>query len=478
MGKIFMGEELMIRQELHERLRLDTKHEMTVMKIQEKNHDFITPQSYVSLFETEYNIKLYHDKQQITSSYNGKEPIHRWSSYIQGFSAKFVNSVLSKYGMDQSCSVLDPFSGSGTTLICAKRNGIESLGIEINPLLAFTSRAKTNWNVMLEKIKETKRRLRFKLEPSIDPPDFLLTEKQFNPKVLKNLLIIKESILAIDNREIQDLFKLAFSSILVPCSNLKRSPCLGYAKNKKVRPSDPLFLFNHKIQQIIEDLGIVQKETYPVASTVIEGDSRTIKLPSDYFNIAITSPPYASGMDYIMNYKIEMAWLDFIKSHKEAANLKKRMVVCDNVSRVFMRSFRERREVYSNKWIDIIFDLLQKEMEERDKYRRRDMHFIVKKYFDDLYQVMRNVFYCLDEKGLFVIVIGDSLIADVYIPTDLILAKIGYDIGFSVVDVNIARKRRSGQKRGFQLRESIVTLTKGDTAISQNQSRLSEFAEF
>lgn len=475
MGKLFMGEELTIRQELQERLRLDWMHEMTVMKIQKINHDFITTEHYASLFEREYGIKLYFDKQHITSSYNGKEPIHRWSSYIQGFSAKFVNSILEKYKIDSSCSVLDPFNGSGTTLICAKRKGIHSCGIEINPLLVFTSKVKTNWKINPEKVKKISTNLKFNFNPSINPPDFLLTEKQFNPKVLRNLLIIKESISTIDDKEIQNLFKLALVSILIPCSNLKRSPCLGYAKNKKVRPTTPFRLFDHKIDQMIEDLKFIQKKPRHGVSNVIEGDSRTVFFPKSHYDLAITSPPYASGMDYIMNYKIEMAWLDFIRSHQEAANLKKRMVVCDNISRVFMRSFKDKKEVYNNEWIDRVFDLLKEEMENRDNYRRKDMHLIVKKYFDDLYQIMKNVFYSLNENGIFVLVIGDSLIADVYIPTDLILAKIGSDIGFSVADISIARKRRSGQRRGFQLRESIVTLAKGKVENQRDQLRISEF---
>lgn len=36
------------------------------------------------------------------------------------------------------------------------------------------------------------------------------------------------------------------------------------------------------------------------------------------FELVITSPPYMNGLDYVMNYKIEMAWLGFTREAKDA----------------------------------------------------------------------------------------------------------------------------------------------------------------
>jgi len=94
----------------------------------------------------------------------------------------------------------------------------------------------------------------------------------------------------------------------------------------------------------------------------------------------------------------------------------------------------------------------------RIEYRRHDMHFIVKKYFNDLYNVMKNVYDGLKINGRFVMVVGDSVIAGVYIPTDLLLAQVGKDIGFKVESVVVARKRRSNSD--IKLRESRITLAK------------------
>jgi len=56
------------------------------------------------------------------------------------------------------------------------------------------------------------------------------------------------------------LLNLAFSSILIDVSKLKRSPCLGYSKEKKIDSHAPFVLMNQKIYQIIEDLKIIKNE--------------------------------------------------------------------------------------------------------------------------------------------------------------------------------------------------------------------------
>jgi len=91
---------------------------------------------------------------------------------------------------------------------------------------------------------------------------------------------------------------------------------------------------------------------------------------------------------------------------------------------------------------------------------RQDMPFIVHKYFDDMYKVFKKVVNKINNNGRFILVVGDSLIADVYVPTDLLIARIGKDLGLTIEKVEKARNRRSGQIRSYKLRETIITLRK------------------
>lgn len=73
---------------------------------------------------------------------------------------------------------------------------------------------------------------------------------------------------------------------------------------------------------------------------------------------------------------------------------------------------------------------------------------------------MKNVAASLKPGGRFILVIGDSLIADIYVPTDLLLARIGAELGLKIEKIEKARNRHSGQVRNYRLRETIVTLKK------------------
>jgi SAM-dependent methyltransferase len=137
------------------------------------------------------------------------------------------------------------------------------------------------------------------------------------------------------------------------------------------------------------------------------------------------------------------------------------MVVCDNVSKGLIKDFAFREERYTNDWLEAIKQNIDDNIAARGHYRRNDMAEIVHKYFDDMYKVMRQVVRALRPGGRFILVVGDSLIADVYLPTDLILARIGRELGLSIEKIEKARDRRSGQVRSYKLRETIVTLKKG-----------------
>ena len=416
----------------------------------------------------ELGIEIEEKRQPIQFTSNFGEQVHRWTPYIQGFSAAFVQSIIERYKRDyKSPIILDPFAGCGTVLVQSKLNGYKSIGTELNPLLQFIAGTKVNsWNVDPECLRNLFSSIPRNLR--ITAPEFLKSEKQFNEGVLKNLEYLKggiDSLPSETERQIKakNIILLAFSSILIDCSNLKRTPCLGYWKNKKVLSNSPWILMEKKIKDICNDLTVLQKrfkKDISVKSNVILANAMEYK-HENKFDLIITSPPYMNGLDYVMNYKIEMGWLGFTNNHKEAKKIKDEMVVCDNVSKGLIRNFSRSNSRYTNDWLDDIANKVQQNIIRRGNYRRVDMPFIVAKYFDDLCKVMKIVVAALNPGGRFLLVIGDSLIADVYIPTDLILARIGRELGLEIENIEKARNRRSGQIRNYRLRETIVTLKKG-----------------
>jgi DNA modification methylase len=414
----------------------------------------------------ELNIEITEIDQSIQFKDNNEKIIHRWTPYIQGFSAEFVQSIFDKYKMVyNSPKILDPFAGSGTVVTQANLNSYYSLGIEINPWMSNIANTKVNAD-KINTIKLTEFIDKMNLEKLSTPPSFLENAKHFDADILDELrklkFYIENSKRKINDETTYNSIRIAFASILIPVSNLKRSPCLGYSNKKKIDPIIVRDLFINKIKDIIIDVDeINKKELFSKnnISKVITANSSNYSLEED-FDLIITSPPYMNGMDYAINYKIEMSWLNFTKSQKEIKDLKEEMVVCDNVSKITIKEFSEKEDKYSNNWIDSICREIEKNINHRGAYRRKDMAGIVHKYFDDMYKIMKNVVSHLRIDGRLVMVIGDSLIVDVYIPTDLILAKIATELGLELESIIKARGRRSGQIRSYKLRETIVTLKK------------------
>lgn len=441
---------------------------------------FTEPEWYIRRFvEQHEKVPFIEYEQKITFAENGGKRFHRWSPYVQGFSASFVEGIMTRYNLGKGHIVLDPFAGSGTVLVCAKMRGADSIGVDLMPLMTFMAKVKTTWDIDTSQVREELKRIsqnRKTKESGTLLPFLRETKRHFDEKVLDNLVVLKRLILDTENHKIRDLFLLAFTSILVSCSNLKRSPCLGYVKNKKVAKDAPFRFFSDKVTQMVDDIEFIQRQDEEWGTVeIFTADAKKMIYPEP-IDFAITSPPYVNGMDYVTNYKIEMAWLGTnsvkIRSYADLRRLRDEMVSCDNISKKVVRDFAKQPQKYEDDdWLNKIVSGIHDRIVSKGNYRRNDMHSIVKKYFEDLYETFERVYRGLKDNRRFVIVIGDSLIAGTYIPTDLILARMGEKIGFSVEDIEVARERRSGQRRDFKLRESIVTLVKGETHRKRKQLR-------
>jgi len=192
-------------------------------------------------------------------------------------------------------------------------------------------------------------------------------------------------------------------------------------------------------------------------ATVVRGDARTGKWPAGSVDLAITSPPYVNGMDYVMNYKVDLAWLGYATSYADLSALRAAEVSCDNLPRSETNAYLNVDRP-PDPWLDEVLPRIRDNVARKGSYRRNDMHAVVHRYFADLQPVLAGVFRALRPGGRFVVVVGDSLLAGAYVPGDLILARMGERVGFRLRDVEVARTRRSGQRRTFVLRESVVTL--------------------
>ena len=421
---------------------------------------FVDPDAFVERFERENGVALGRTVGPITFRSNDREPVHRWWPYVQGYSAEFVRGAIAAAGLAPGATVLDPFAGSGTTLVEARRSGARAWGTELLAPAAIAARVKTRFEISGDRlVRSSERAVAAARRRAAGPLPFLReTRRQFDPARLGELLRLRDA-LPPEGTPIADALRLAFGRTLIPASRLHRSPCLGYDRRARSDGRSAYDLFLTAASETREDLALLRRERarWGPAATVRAEDARTATWPAESVDLAITSPPYVNGMDYVMNYKVDLAWLGYARSYADLTALRRTEVACDNLPRAETAPYRDLDRL-PDPWLGPILEQIRANVDRKGSYRRDDVHAVVHRYFADLVPVLRRVFEALRPGGRFLLVVGDSLLAGTYVPGDLLTARLGASVGFSIVGVDVARARRSGQRRSFVLRESIVTL--------------------
>lgn len=78
-------------------------------------------------------------------SANMEQPRHRWYEFKEGFSLTLVERAIRETKKDNkstSFTVLDPFSGSGTSPLTALQSRCNAIGYEVNPFMSFVGKTK------------------------------------------------------------------------------------------------------------------------------------------------------------------------------------------------------------------------------------------------------------------------------------------------------------------------------------------------
>jgi DNA modification methylase len=398
---------------------------------------------------------------------NNHRSFFNWYIMPEAFSAPLIEKYIQEYRIKPGQTILDPFSGTGTTILVAKLRGINGIGIEINPFLCFASKIKVKWNYNLVKLQEDAETLKqnihsrlthHQLDYSNLKPDMPRIDKWITPKITNKVLGIKELIKEIANPEHQEFFLLALSAILREISNMKLSPhAFGSRKHRADAPVFELFIL--KMKQMISDLRSIQKKSNSWGKAeVIEGDNRCVDvshhelLPAD---LAITSPPYLNNLDYTMQTRMELFFLGFVENMLELRSLRKSMVICD--AKAMYKDIKDHELVRDIESIQKIVNEL-KEVH-RDKKWGWDYPFMASQYFGGIFKMLQNVMTMLKPGARYIIVTGESSHSGVLVPVPDITAELGQRAGFNIDDIVVHRTRRSSSHL-HTLKECSVILSK------------------
>lgn len=343
---------------------------------------------------------------------------HRATHHIHKYPAKLIphipNYLINKFTKKEDI-ILDPFCGSGTTLLESLLCDRNALGVEINPVARLIAKVKTtpiNINelktsaqICYKEIKKCK---------TTDIPEFENRDLWFTKKTQVNLAKIKTSIDNMDvNQDIHDFFLVCFCAIIRKVSNADPRDILP----QMAKCSIQLNVLNEFLRQL--DFNIERMRDLSNSKTtsrIIGEDAKKINLRQEV-NMVITSPPYLSAMEYFRNMKLEYYWLSNgnVESYRELA----RQTINGEAPQKMKKELQPLEIPEIDRFVAKIY-------KKSPKYG-----FKTSKYFFDLYYIMNKMYNSLLDDGHCAIIIGNSKVLDHRVHLNTFLPIMGKKIGFN-----------------------------------------------
>lgn len=232
--------------------------------------------AYFKTYENIFTDYFYIIQKNQTRSVN--QYLTHWIYPYKGkFHPQMIRALLNIIGLKEGETVLDPFSGSGTTALEAQLLGINCIGIDISALCVLQGKVKTESIYALKEIIEIKQELLSKL---LTPTGLFKGEKKFY-----------EVLEEIKNEKVRNFYTLARLLALSDKSRRNRSAEQSFAKNTS-RMIASVSDYNSIFRKLQLRLGKVDLQC---------GDARNVKLSNNSVDGIITSPPYSIALDYVEN---------------------------------------------------------------------------------------------------------------------------------------------------------------------------------
>lgn len=233
---------------------------------------------------------------------------------IHPYPAKFIGEIpralIEALPLPAGTGVLDPFSGSGTTLVEAQRAGLPSVGIDLNPIACLIATVKTSSlaNGFLEAVEEIV--IAAKEVKSLTRPDIPNIDHWFKPEIQLAVGALATTMATSAYKPWINQLRLALSSILVRVSN-QDSDTRYAAVPKDVTYSDVFEAFKTAAAKLVRALS---QRPWNLADTrIIEANTLEVR-PSEIgmpIGLVATSPPYPNAYEYWLYHKYRMWWLGF-----------------------------------------------------------------------------------------------------------------------------------------------------------------------
>jgi len=418
--------------------------------------------------------------------------IHDWYRMVFAYSDELVYGLLDEFDAGADDLVLDPFNGTGTTTLAAKKRGIDSIGADASPIAVLAGRCKTAWDIDLETFRHRRSELLSVVEPvfrrisaeenvtlssfgdgsdeavDLDRYDFTEPEKTpkgwLSEKPLKKMLVLRHHIEELPDDAVTDLFRLAMCAVLPEdVANVGFGP--EAYRTKQQDDIDIYGVFTDKLEEMETDVRQVQKtvkqgKIRPGATETLLADARKIDavleseselLGADRHggtvDYIITSPPYPAEHDYTRNQRLELIWMGELADNDDLQRIKKANIRSNTKNIYVEDDDGERLNIRDNERINNIVSEMEQIIETEEIEHGFGQYYprVVEEYFAGMQRHLQSAYDLLTTDGRAAYVVADSgSYWQVEIETGSILAELATErVGFTDSELRLWRNLRA-----------------------------------
>lgn len=351
-----------------------------------------------------------------------KEGLHKLGKYPATMVAPMQYELLSiiKDNVKVGQKLLDPFMGSGTTLVEGHILNMEVIGIDINPYAVLLSEVKTHSyhhrNFSFVKNRITKKLLDKKYLYCTH--SFENIDKWFRSDIKDSLSKIRAVIMEESNQWVRKFLWICFSEVIYSHSNDRTSTFKLHVKKEEdiANITDnciAYFLKNIKMKEHFLTFSKVPK------TTIYSGDSleELVKLDNDSVDIICTSPPYGDNGTTVTYGQATVLFLKWI----DISDLSCDEEMLSNYSKI--DSFSMGGINSSNSFPDIA--AANKYINSITKEKRKK----VERFISDYYEVLSQLSRVLMKGGYMLFTVGNRRVDGIEQPLDKITQEIFLKLG-------------------------------------------------
>ncbi|MGB6041525.1 MAG: hypothetical protein WBF93_00080 [Pirellulales bacterium] len=395
---------------------------------------------------------------------NRKRPFFRWFKYKEGFSAPLVEYIVSELGI-RGGRLLDPFAGTGASLMIGRELGFEGNGIELLPIgikaiearLAADNVQPNAFAAAVEAVRQGKWKVLSK--KAIAFTHLNITQGAFPVQTERQLNRFRTYLVdAKLGREVRALLELACLSVLETVSYTRKDG--QYLRWDHRAPRDrrgtkfdkgsiPAFdkALTRQLEMMLEDLSAAEggpkKRGSRQKIRIQAGSCLELlpTLPEKHVDLIITSPPYCNRYDYTRTYALELAYLGVHED--QLKHLRQSMLSCTVENRpkreqlqTLYGQFGDRRRLgralraFNNQEaLQEVLDRLD-QLGEQERLNNSHVPRMVRNYFLEAAVVIFEMARIVKRGGHVAMVNDNVQYGGEEVPVDLILCELAEAAGF------------------------------------------------